>query len=149
MTGFSHYTVDYILSHCLVYCHLLCRLVFKLKSLFHWIYVVQSQAHLEYMVNNLEYIFNKINREVEMKTSNGSWVSTVYLPNGLSVPVGSKFQVSYGYVWPPISPITVRSLNGDSSWGTKYVYNNQNLVFVVVNSVWLTKYDQCLAHADI
>jgi len=102
-------------------------------------YLVQYQANLDYIVdqNNLKNIFNTINKEVEMKTWDGSWVSTVHLPHGSSVPVGSKFQVTCGSTW----SIKMHYQNGDGSWRTKFVYTNQNLVFVVVNGVWLTEYD--------
>jgi len=108
-------------------------------------YVVKGQSNLEAIIgsdtnnDNLATIFTTQNKEVEARTSDGSWVKNIYLPNGSEVPEGSKFQITCDSTW----GVTIHYPNGQNSgdWGTKDVSTNESLVILMIHDVWVAEGD--------
>jgi hypothetical protein len=79
--------------------------------------------------------------QVEIKTSNGSWVRDIYLPTGLSVPSSSIIQITCnsGYNVNLYYPNTQTGIG----YRKKIVSNGQTLVAILVDngSTWITKDD--------
>jgi hypothetical protein len=99
-------------------------------------YIIQGQPNLDQIGNDpdgngLTAIFKDNNRkEVEVKTWNGSWIGNVYLPDGTEIPNGSKFQLSCGSSW---------GVNVHNNGVSKSVSYGEQLMLVLVNSVWMTE----------
>ena len=57
-------------------------------------YVIEGQSNLSNITKLLPDIMNNENKEVEVKTWDGSWVGKVYLPESSTIPAGSKVQLT-------------------------------------------------------
>jgi hypothetical protein len=108
-------------------------------------YVVEGQANLIDIVgsdvqnDNLANIFNTVNKDIDVRTRNGSWVEEIYLPSGSMVPEMSRFQLSCGSQW----GVKVHYPKGRSSseWYTKSVEEDEKLLILLVNGIWVAETD--------
>jgi len=105
-------------------------------------YIIEGNANLQSVNDpNAVYLTNKlntVNNKVRVKYRDGAWSSDLYLPNGNSVPIGSKVWVTSnaGYAVRVNYPNTVTG-----GWRTRRLTRNTELMLVLSDGVWLAEED--------
>jgi len=117
-------------------------------------YIVEYQQNLDEIGNDPEAVAltNILNdndktpsNEIEIKTSDGSWVKNIYFPEGSTVPANSKIQITCDSQY----DANVHYSNAQTGgWRTRSLSQGQVLIFVLTpnNNVWLASDD--LQHND-
>jgi len=103
-------------------------------------HVIQHQSNLNAIGNDkdavkLRAILNDIDKEVEIKTWDGSWVRDIYFPEGSTVPPGSKIQISCDsgysvYIHYPVD---------GGGWRSKAYSRGDTEISILDNGIWLSK----------
>jgi len=106
-------------------------------------YIIQYQYNLNEIGEDEQATviadkMNNVNKEIEVKTWNGSWVPNIYLPEGSTVPADSmiQFTIDSGYHVNVYYPNTVTG-----GWRYRKLSLGQIVIFVLVNNVWLSQDD--------
>jgi len=112
-------------------------------------YLIQGQSNLNQIGNDshaegLTEILNTNQKEVEIKTWNGSWVRDIYVPDGSKIPADSKIQLTCNSG----HSVNVHYPNTQiGEWRTRSVSNGNVLVLILSDGgVWVAEDD--LAHNE-
>eukprot|EP00587_Corethron_hystrix_P001005 CAMPEP_0113303838 /NCGR_PEP_ID=MMETSP0010_2-20120614/4082_1 /TAXON_ID=216773 ORGANISM="Corethron hystrix, Strain 308" /NCGR_SAMPLE_ID=MMETSP0010_2 /ASSEMBLY_ACC=CAM_ASM_000155 /LENGTH=958 /DNA_ID=CAMNT_0000157891 /DNA_START=90 /DNA_END=2963 /DNA_ORIENTATION=+ /assembly_acc=CAM_ASM_000155 len=106
-------------------------------------YVIQYQSNLNLIKDDQEakFLTNKMNdgeKNIEIKTGDGSWVRNIYLPEGESVPDDSKIQMTCDSGYHVDLYYRNKQTGG---WRIKKVTKGQVVFFILVNNNWVTEGD--------
>jgi len=105
-------------------------------------YIIKGQSNLDKIKDDKEADelteIMKNENEVEIKTSDGSWARNIYFPHGTTIPADSKIQFTCnsGYHVNVYYPNTQTG-----GLRTKKISKGQTIMFVLVNSIWLSQDD--------
>ena len=107
-------------------------------------YNVQGQSNLNPLHDDknaavLTNLFNNESQNITVKTWDGSWIRNFYLPDGNNVPSTSKLHLACGSGY----SVTVYYPNTEleGTWRSKRAQRDENLIFVLVNGVWIHEDD--------
>jgi len=106
-------------------------------------HVIQGQSNLNTIGNDedavgLTTLLNNNNREVEIRTADGSWVKNVYFPKGSTVPQDSKIQLSCNSSYKVY--IHYPKVDGEE-WRIKSYSRGDTEIAILVNGIWIAEND--------